>query len=66
MKILMTGGTGFIGPHLAARLIQEGHEVTILARPSEEKNALPREPRCCKVILHAGDRGRRPCQSRMW
>ena len=38
MKILMTGGTGFIGPHLAARLVQDGHEVTILARPSEEKN----------------------------
>jgi uncharacterized protein len=37
MKILMTGGTGFIGPRLAARLVQDGHEVTILMRPSEEK-----------------------------
>ncbi len=37
MKILITGGTGFIGPHLAARLVQDGHEVTILIRPSEEK-----------------------------
>ena len=37
MKILMTGGTGFIGPRLAARLVQDGHEVTILMRPSDEK-----------------------------
>ncbi len=37
MKILMTGGTGFIGPHLATRLVQDGHQVTILARPGEEK-----------------------------
>ena len=37
MKILMTGGTGFIGPHLAARLVHDGHEVTILMRTSEEK-----------------------------
>ena len=40
MKVLMTGGTGFIGPHLAARLVQDGHEVTILARPSEEKKRI--------------------------
>lgn len=29
-KILLTGGAGFIGSHLAARLSQEGHSVTIL------------------------------------
>lgn len=30
MKILITGGAGFIGSHLAARLIYEGHKVTII------------------------------------
>ena len=30
MKILITGGAGFIGSHLAHRLIREGHEVTCL------------------------------------
>lgn len=40
MKILMTGGTGFIGPHLADRLLQEGHEVTILVRPVGEEKAV--------------------------
>ena len=29
MKILITGGAGFIGSHTANRLMQEGHEVTI-------------------------------------
>lgn len=30
MKILITGGSGFIGSHTADALIKEGHEVTIL------------------------------------
>src|SRR5437870_22856 len=32
MKILLTGGTGFIGRKLAARLNKEGHELVILSR----------------------------------
>jgi uncharacterized protein len=32
MKILVTGGTGFVGTQLTARLIQDGNEVTILTR----------------------------------
>ena len=30
MRILITGGAGFIGSHLSERLLQSGHEVTIL------------------------------------
>jgi UDP-glucose 4-epimerase len=30
MKILITGGAGFIGSHLSERLVAEGHEVTAL------------------------------------
>jgi uncharacterized protein len=42
MKILMTGGTGFIGSRLSARLVQAGHEVTVLVRPGEKAGrALP-------------------------
>lgn len=30
MRVLITGGAGFIGSHLAERLLTEGHDVTIL------------------------------------
>jgi len=30
MRILVTGGAGFIGSHLVDRLVQEGHEVSIV------------------------------------
>lgn len=30
MKILVTGGLGFIGSHLVSRLLKENHEITIL------------------------------------
>jgi UDP-glucose 4-epimerase len=30
VKVLITGGAGFIGSHLAERLLKDGHEVTII------------------------------------
>jgi nucleoside-diphosphate-sugar epimerase len=32
MKVLVTGGTGFIGSHLVERLVQEGHQVRCVAK----------------------------------
>jgi NADH dehydrogenase len=32
MKVAITGGAGFVGSHLADRLVSEGHEVLLLAR----------------------------------
>jgi dTDP-L-rhamnose 4-epimerase len=35
MRILITGGTGFIGSHLTAGLIKAGHEVTTVSRSAK-------------------------------
>ena len=30
MKVVVTGGAGFIGSHLAEALVEEGHDIVIL------------------------------------
>ncbi len=44
MKILITGGTGFVGTHLTARLLRDGNEITVLTRspgkPRERANGI--------------------------
>jgi NADH dehydrogenase len=43
MKIAITGGTGFIGRHLAHDLLSRGHEVLIIARGQYARNTQPVE-----------------------
>jgi nucleoside-diphosphate-sugar epimerase len=43
MKIAITGGTGFIGRHLARDLIERGHEVVVIARGLYTRNTQPIE-----------------------
>ena len=40
-KILLTGGTGFVGRHLIPVLIKAGADVTCLVRHSSDTSVLP-------------------------
>ena len=54
MKILMTGITGFIGHHLGERLVNDGHEVHAIVRPTSKVHALSENLRE-KVTFHVHD-----------
>ena len=41
MRVLMVGGTGFIGPYVARELHERGHEVTVFHRGQHESVLLP-------------------------
>jgi NADH dehydrogenase len=44
VKVLVTGGTGFVGTHLVNTLLRRGHEVAVLARdPARTRNRYNRK-----------------------
>lgn len=51
MKILVTGGTGFVGTHVVNALLREGHAVAVLARRPESTRNRYNRP----VEVAAGD-----------
>ncbi|SDB27164.1 hypothetical protein SAMN05660653_01317 [Desulfonatronum thiosulfatophilum] len=57
MQFFIMGGTGFVGGHLIAQLLRQGHTVHALGRSS---NSLERLPQGCKAVL--GD----PAQPGPW
>jgi NAD(P)-dependent dehydrogenase (short-subunit alcohol dehydrogenase family) len=58
MRVAVTGGTGFVGSHSVNALVEEGHEVTLLARDRDRAaralTSLGVASACYDVVL--GDR----------
>ena len=58
LRVLLVGGTGFLGSHVAGALVQAGHHVTTLSRsgrtnhPQEHALAADRGDVAC--MQHAG------------
>ena len=52
--VVILGGTGFVGRHLVARLLQDGHRITVLSRAAtaDQRGVLP-----AAVAVREGDVG---------
>jgi uncharacterized protein YbjT (DUF2867 family) len=44
VRILVTGGTGFVGPHVVRALAAAGHDLKLLVRDSTRSRELPGQP----------------------
>ncbi len=44
MKVLITGGTGFVGPHVVRAVAGAGHDLRLLVRDSTRSRELPGQP----------------------
>ncbi|HAB05694.1 MAG TPA: epimerase, partial [Alcanivorax sp.] len=56
MKVLITGGSGFIGGELCRRLAAHGHALTVLSRsPARARSKLPEGTRVVASLDDIGD-----------
>ena len=54
LRVLLTGGSGFIGSHVADQFLAHGWEVVILGRTSEMRHSSTREVKLIQGMV--GDR----------
>jgi UDP-glucose 4-epimerase len=55
MRIFITGATGFIGSHVAHRLLEAGHELVAIARKPDKTPSLSSHPRVRRVTASLYD-----------
>ena len=58
LRVAITGGTGFLGGHLATRLSEQGHDVVVVARGADRRpwaQQVLRLPRTTLVPVGVGD-----------
>ncbi|HEX7371006.1 MAG TPA: complex I NDUFA9 subunit family protein [Rhodanobacteraceae bacterium] len=55
-RLVVLGGTGFIGSHLLAQLADEGHRITVLSRNREQKRAINVLPNVRSISTDVYDR----------
>lgn len=65
MRIVVTGGTGFVGRHLVASLCEGGHEVVVLSRRTgvavTDRDALTRAFTGADAVVHCAGINREIC-----
>lgn len=55
MRVAITGGTGFVGGHLARALLAEGHEVVLVARGVDRRDESLRHAAGARFVQAASD-----------
>lgn len=55
MRVLVTGGTGFVGSHVSRQLLAAGHQVRLLVRSPDKAQQLYAELACDALDIVAGD-----------
>src|SRR2546428_12053253 len=55
MRVAITGGTGFVGAHLARALLADGHEVVLISRGVDRRDESIRREAGARFIAVASD-----------
>lgn len=55
MKVIVLGGTGFIGRHICEKLVQAGHEVMVPTRKLENARLIQTLPRLQPIVCNVHD-----------